>query len=123
MRAFLADPEQHNYYRLLANLCVPIVDMGYFGKDKTAFDLVSRANRDFNAVADMMKVRRLLGKRGVEWSAGAGRAVFVFEPTDYVVPAGMVLRDVTGGREVTGPPGGRVTLARYHTYRMSPKAK
>jgi hypothetical protein len=118
--SFLADPEKRHYYRMLANLCCPILDLGHFGKDTTALEMIGQANRDFNAVADLMQVRRLLGPRGVEWSSPAGRAVFSFQDFAYTVPRGLsVLQDVTAGQPVPVPGSRRVKLARYHTYRLT----
>ncbi len=116
---FLADPQQRWYYRMLANRCCPILDMGHFGNDSTAMELIARANRDFNAVSELMTRRRLL-PGGVEWSADAGGAVFAFEKMSYRVPQDMVVRDVTAGRELR-PHQGEVTIEAYHTCRIEPR--
>lgn len=118
---FLVDPGRRHYYRMLANLCCPILDPGQFDEDQAALGLVRQANRDFNAVADCMQNRRLLGRAGVEWSSPAGKAVFAFEPCAYAVTPGLSLRDVTEGTDVSLPGDRRVRLRRYHTYRLTGK--
>jgi len=116
---FLADPQVRYYYRMLANRCCPILDMGHFGDDTAAMELIAQANRDFNAVSDLMVQRTLLGERGVEWSSDGGRAVFVFENMKYQVAPGMRLTDVTEKRAVRVRAGGTMLQA-YHTYRLEP---
>jgi hypothetical protein len=117
---FLADPEKFHYYRMLANLCCPILDMGHFGTDEEAMQRIARANHDFNAVCDLMQTRRLLGDRGVEWISPKGRAVFAFEMMNYAVPRGLrSLRDITTGRTVSASTGRPAKLERYHTYRLT----
>ncbi|NUQ61479.1 MAG: hypothetical protein HUU20_03260, partial [Pirellulales bacterium] len=119
MSAFLSDPRRRPYYRMLANLCCPILDPGHFGLDRRSLERIGQANRDFNAVADLMQVRRLLDFKGVEWSSAEGRAVFAFDTIDYPVPPGMALCDVTEDKAVPLPENRRVTLAPYHTYRAT----
>ena len=118
---FLADAERRHYYRFLANRCCPIIDMGQFGTAESTFELIARANHDFNAVSDLMQTRNLLGARGVEWlSRRRGRALFAFEPFEYSVPKRLrALRDVTSGERIPIPEARRVTLERYHTYRLT----
>lgn len=119
MGAFLADPGKRYYYRMLANLCCPILDMGHFGDDIGAMELIAQANRDFNAVCDLMHERRLLGTAGVEWSGPSGRAVFAFEPLQYQVPPELpTVVEVTTGRTLDVA-GGQVRLEPYHTYRLT----
>jgi hypothetical protein len=118
MGAFLADPAKRYYYRMLANYCCPILDLGHFGVDVAAIERIAQANRDFNAVCDLMQVRHLVGTRGVEWTAPAGRAVFAFEPMQYALPPGLSkVRDVTTGQPVTAAKG-QARLEPYHTYRV-----
>ena len=121
MASFLADADLHPYYRFLANRCCPILDVGHLGTNEAAIARIARANHDFNAVSNLMEERHLLGERGVEWSSKRGRAVFAFEPFDYAVPQGLRLRDVTQGKDIPLPATRRVTLARYHTYRLTPQ--
>jgi len=118
---FLSDPDRHHYYRFLANMCCPILDMGHLGTDAAAIGRIAQANHDFNAVSDIMQVRHLLGDAGVEWVSQAGRAVFVFEPTVYTVPSDLLVRDVTVGRDIAVPADRSIELLRYHTYRMTPE--
>jgi len=86
--AFLADPQKRYYYRMLANYCCPILDLGHFGMDLQAIDRIAQANRDFGAVQDLMQVRHLLGDKGVEWSAPQGRAVLAFDAVEYLLRRG-----------------------------------
>ncbi len=119
MGHFLAGPATMAYYRLLANRCCPIVDLGHFGTDLEAVARLARANIDFAAVADLMVKRHLLGRAGVEWTAPKGRAVFAFADQDYAVPKGLTVKDVTAGVAVKVPASGKITLKRWHTYRMA----
>jgi len=116
---FLSDRKRRFYYRWLANLCCPIVDLGQLGNDWDSINRLGEANRDFNAVCDLMETRHLLGHKGVEWQSRKGRAVFVFEEMDYTVPTGLKLRDVTTGQLVRVPATRRVRLEKFHTYRTT----
>lgn len=117
--AFLADPAKRYYYRMLANYCCPILDLGHFGDDSAALDRIAQANRDFNAVCDLMQVRHLRDAHGVEWSAPGGRALFVYEAMGYALPPGLgKVRDVTVGKAVTVTKG-QARLLPYHTYRVT----
>ncbi len=115
---FLADERMFHYYRMLANRCCPILDMGHFGDDAAAMARIASANRDFNAVSDLMQRRRLLGDAGVEWLSLEGRAVFAFEPTELPVAPGVAVTDVTAGKPIQVPADGRLAVERYHTYRI-----
>jgi hypothetical protein len=116
---FLADPEGRYYYRMLANMCVPLLDLGTFDRPED-IEYVGQCNRDYNAVCDLMEKRRLLGERGVEWRGDRGRAVFAFREFDYPIPVGWHVQDVTTGQAVEVSSGGRVRLKPWHTYRLTP---
>lgn len=119
MGRFLSNSGHRFYYRMLANRGCPILDMGHFGTDTAAMDMISRANRDFNAVSDLMETRYLLGGNGVEWRSPKGRAVFAFEDLGYDVPKSLKgVTDVTTGRATAVPRSRRVRLVKYHTYRL-----
>ncbi len=118
MGRFLADPKRRHYYRMLANRCCPILDMGHFAANAEAIALIGQANREFNAVCDLMQERHLLGDQAVEWCAPGGRAVFAFEDYDYEMPAGMTIRDVTEGKSLPARQPGPIVLRAYHTYRL-----
>jgi len=122
MGRFLADPDKCYYYRMLANFCCPILDMGHFGTDKAAMQRIAQANHDFNAVSDLMQRRHLLSDRGVEWISPAGRAIFAFAEMNYAVPLDIQsVEDVTAKEEVSSPKGRSIKLQKYHTYRLTKK--
>ncbi len=114
---FLTDERAFYYYRMLANRCCPILDLGHFGNDMEAMERIAAANRDFNAVADLMQRRRLLGEDGVEWISPQGRAVFAYRAMRLPAARDARVTDVTTGKPVAAKDGW-VELRAYHTYRV-----